>query len=347
MTPEPAGLSLPDWPLYGWADDVRPAMAEAVAANEPFALVTLLEAEGGAPRPPGTQMLIGADRLSGFLSGGCVEGDVAAHARASLADGQPRRLIYGEGSPYPDIRLLCGGRIELLVEPIQPGDAAVATLLQGRAERRPVLYQTDGRVRSAALEPGPDLKVGPGLFHVKHWSYPRSRLIVVGADPTALAIAALGSQTSFETWLVRPKGPSDPPPLAGVAYDRRAAPDALEAIGLDPWTFVAIATHELESDEAALAAALPSPARYVGVLGARRRLPERLARLRALGVREPDLARLHAPIGLDLGGKAPFEIAVSVLAEIIGERQGAPARRTGRLKPVEHEHIDRRPRLGG
>ena len=93
----------------------------------------------------------------------------------------------------------------------------------------------------------------------------------------------------------------------------------MAAIGLDPWTYVAIATHGLEDDEEALVAALPSPAPYVGVLGAKRRLPERLARLRTRGLGDVSLARLHAPIGLDIGGKAPFEVAVAVLAEIVSE----------------------------
>jgi xanthine dehydrogenase accessory factor len=147
-------------------------------------------------------------------------------------------------------------------------------------------------------------------------------MIVVGGDPTAIAIATLAVQSGFQTWLVRSKGPQTPPPIEGIGYDRRTPDLALPAIGLDPWTYVAVATHDLESDEAALATALPSDAAYVGVLGARRRLPERLARLGSLGVSAAALARLKAPIGLDIGGKAPFEIAVAVLAEVIAHRHG-------------------------
>lgn len=324
MSEDPSDAStsepLPDWPLYGWADDVRPAMAACVAAGEPFALATLIATDGGAPRPPGAQMLIGEGRLSGFLSGGCVEGDVAAHARAALSDGDPRRLVYGRGSPFPDIRLLCGAQIELLVEPLGPDAAAVASLLQAWTERRSAILTTDGRRRSVAAGDGPALVVELSPFHVKRRYDPTPRMIVVGGDPTALAIATLAERMAFETWLVRPKGPDAAPSLPGVRYDRRSAEAALGGVGLDPWTYVAVATHDLESDEAALTAALPSPAAYVGVLGARRRLPERLARLRGLGVDEPALARLKGPIGLDLGGKSPFEIAVAVMAEIVAVR---------------------------
>ncbi|PTS81885.1 XdhC family protein, partial [Caulobacter sp. HMWF009] len=116
-----------------------------------------------------------------------------------------------------------------------------------------------------------------------------------------------------------------PPPLHGVGYSREAVGPALAAIGLDAWTAVAICGHDLELDHAALMAALPSPAPYVGLLGARRRLGERLDRLKAAGLTDAHLARLRAPIGLDLGGKAPFEVAVAVIGEIMATRHGHPA----------------------
>jgi len=123
-----------------------------------------------------------------------------------------------------------------------------------------------------------------------------------------------------ETTLVRPKGPGEPPPLPGVAYRREAPAEALAAIGLDPWTAVAVATHDAELDLEALLVALPSAAFYVGALGARRRTPERRAALVAADLSMQDIARLHAPIGLDIGGKAPWEVALAVLAEITRER---------------------------
>jgi len=73
-------------------------------------------------------------------------------------------------------------------------------------------------------------------------------------------------------------------------------------------------------------AALPSSAFYIGVLGAKRRLPERFARLSAAGVTDDQLARLRAPIGLDLGGKAPWEVAVSVIGEIVAEKAAGYSR---------------------
>lgn len=310
-----------DWPLHGLADDMRPALAKALARG-PAALATIVALGDGGPRPVGAQMVFGEDFRAGFLSGGCIEADVEDHARASLADGAPRRLVYGEGSPWPDIRLLCGARIEILVERLAPDDPAARALLARSARRVPATWISDGRRRVC----GPASEVAapwPGAF-VRRFD-PAPRLVVFGGDPTALAVASLGAQSGFETTLVRSKGPVAPPPLPGVAYRRDAPAAALAAIGLDPWTAVAVCGHDLDVDHAALLAALPSPAPYVGLLGARRRLGERLERLRADGIGERDLAKLRAPIGLDLGGKAPFEVAVAVIGEIMATRHGQPA----------------------
>ncbi len=324
-----------DWPQFGLEDDVRPTLQTLIEAGGPAVLATLFAADGGSPRGVGTQMLFGPDAVTGYLSGGCVEADVALHAEAVLAAGEPRRLIYGRGGPA-DVRLPCGGRIEVLVERIEAGDPAARRLIDLAEARVPALWVSDGAVH-AVLEPGEDpANLPPALqdavrsagqggvcgvqaepFALFRRFDPRSRLIVIGADPPALAMAALGAQLGCETTLVRPKGPLAPPPLAGVRYLRGEPAAALAEVGLDPWTSLAVASHDLELDEEALAPALRSQAAYVGVLGSRRRLNERLARLKRLGLSADQIARLHAPIGLPLAGKSPWEIAVSVIGEIV------------------------------
>jgi xanthine dehydrogenase accessory factor len=313
---------LPDWPMFGLTDDIRPLLAQATAAGEDVALVTLYAVTGGGPRPPGTQMLVTGSQAAGFLSGGCVEGDIAGHAALTLADGQPRRLVYGEGGPWPDIRLLCGARIDLLVERVSAGDPAAKALIEMRDARIPAVWRTDGVSRTCLPGSGrePVCALGHEPFSLERRHDPVPRLAVVGGDPTAIAIAALGAHCGMETTLIRPKGPETPPPLPGVAYRRDSVSEALAAIGLDPWTAVAVATHDMDIDEEALQAALPSPAAYVGLLGARSRLGERLARLEAGGITTAELARLKAPIGLPTGGKAPWEVAVSVIGEIMAMR---------------------------
>jgi xanthine dehydrogenase accessory factor len=261
-----------------------------------------------------------------------VESDVADHAFACLADGAPRTLVYGAGSPWPDIQLLCGARIEIFLERVAADDPALAALLAAEQARRPVAWVSDGR-RRAVLPPGSAVWQGA----ISRSFDPVQRLVVFGSDPTAMAIASLGAQAGLETTLVRPKGPEAPPPLPGVAYRRDEPEAALAAIRTDAWTAIAIATHNLETDREALAAALPSNAGYVGLLGARKRLPERLAPLRAAGVSEARIAELHAPIGLDIGGKAPWEVALSVIGEIVALRH---ARLSGREATPKRATVD-------
>jgi xanthine dehydrogenase accessory factor len=311
------------WPIYGMADDARPALRELLGSGRPAALATITGLAGGGPRPVGTQMVLGEGLASGFLSGGCLEADVAHHAEGVIATGEPRRLVYGEGSPWPDIRLMCGARIEILLERIAADDQATLRLLALGEQRIPAVWLSDGERRaSARLETPP--AGWPAAFRRIFW--PAPRLVVLGADPTALAIAGLGAQAGWETTLIRPRGPDEPPPLPGVAYSRDDAAEAVAGIGLDPWTAVAVATHDADLDHAALAVALPSPAFYVGALGARRRRADRLARLAAAGVGQSDVERLHSPIGLELGGKAPWEVAIAVLAEITAAHRADEAR---------------------
>jgi xanthine dehydrogenase accessory factor len=322
-----------DWPSFGLEDDVRPALRGLTAAGQAAVLATLYASEGGSPRGMGAQMLFGPGVVVGYLSGGCVEADVALHAERVMQSGEPKTLVYGRGGPA-DVRLPCGGRIEVLLERIDADDPAAARLLRLHEARTPALWLSDGAVR-ACLAPGEGAAGLPPALRAAHAAAvrdgfcgltdgvlhrrfnPEARLVVIGADPPALAMAALGAQIGFSTSFIRPKGPEEPPPLRDVRYLRAAPAQGLAEAGLDPWTCVAVATHDAELDAEALMAALRSDAGYVGVLGSKRRLPERIAGLKALGLTEAELGRLKAPIGLPLAGKSPWEIAVSVIAEMI------------------------------
>jgi xanthine dehydrogenase accessory factor len=329
-----------DWPIFGLTDDVRPALDDAVDAGAPVALATLYASDGGAPRGIGAQMLVSRNTASGYVSGGCVEADIARHAQAVIESGEPACLVYGRGGPV-DIRLPCGGRIELLVERLMPDDAAAIRLLELGRQRTPALWLTTGRTR-AVLAPGESETTLPAALQdaarrardrdpatadaLHRIHEPRRRLVVLGSDPTSLAIATLAAPMGGDVHLVRPRGPERAPSVAGLHYHRTDAAQALAGIGLDPWTSVVVAMHDELNDHEALMAALPSRAFYVGLLGSRRRLAEKLERLRRAGLSDADLARLHAPIGLPIGGFSPWEIALSVLAEITQEANAAKLR---------------------
>ena len=309
-----------DWPLFGWISDVRPALQNARSADRAVVLATLVDVVGSCPRPLGAQMLFDGSRATGYFSGGCVEADIANHAAEVFKSGQARRLVYGDGSPWLDIRLLCGGRIEILLERVEPGDPAVDDLLRLQVRRRQAKWQSDGRrhLVDEALHDGPAFEAN-GHRYVRNYD-PDWRLVVVGGDPVALAIAQLGALSGFTTILARPDHPHGDVPLDGVRYIRGNGSRIVADLKPDRWTAVVSAMHDDEADDGVVIAALSGDAGYVGVLGALKRIPARRERLTSIGMRPEKVNALHAPIGAIRCGKAPWEVAVSTLAEIMQVR---------------------------
>lgn len=242
MTPlveaDEAAAPWPAWPVFGLRDDVRPALAEARARRLPVAIVTLFHSEGGSPRGLGAQMVVGDGILAGHVSGGCVEGDVANHCRAAIASGAPRRLVYGRGGPW-DLPLPCGGRIELMIEPVPVGDPALDALLGFTERREACVWMTDGIARDcvAPVAAGVSIHAEAGACGPKVYRYyaPKVRVVVIGSDPTAMAIAGMAAAMDMEAVLVRPNGPPEAPPLPGVIYSRAMPAEAMDEIGVDGW----------------------------------------------------------------------------------------------------------------
>lgn len=305
------------------ADDIRPLLIGQSSSLNRFAIATLVAVDGPAPRDVGAQMLITDKHRWGFLSGGCVEDDVARHGREVIATNTHRLLRYGEGSPWFDIKLACGAGISILVEPAQIDDPAISTLVYGYRDRKLVQWQSDGETRIARFveKAGPTLPIWDG----KNFSAlfePPLRLIIIGSDATALALAGLALHFGTETVLVVPGGPVKAP-FAGMGYLRSTN---AETLSLDRWTAVAVVTHDRENDESMLAAALSSDAFYVGAIGARSRLQSRVERLHRHGVGATAIERLRAPVGIHGLGKSPGDIALSIMSEVKREFHSRSAR---------------------
>lgn len=303
-----------NWRNAAPIDDIREPLCSACDASGPIAIATLVAVDGSAPRDVGAQMLITAEEYWGFLSGGCIEADVARHAREAMAEGAPRMLRYGEGSPWFDIKLACGSGINVLVEPLSPDEDAVAQLIASYTRRAPLLWSSDGTERNAIWSDTAPANGWDGSRYTRLFE-PRLRLVLIGEDGATLASAALAIEMGWDVVLVTPGGP-EAPPFPGITYFRTAPSAAIEAVGIDRWTAIAVLSHDREDDERGLAAALKTETFYVGAIGARARLDGRIAKLRAQGVDESGLARLHAPIGLYGFGKAPCEVALSLVAEV-------------------------------
>jgi xanthine dehydrogenase accessory factor len=302
------------WRLAAAIDDIRAPLVRARAVSSHLAIATLVEVSGSAPRDVGAQMLISGENYWGFLSGGCIEADVARHGREAMAARAPRLLRYGEGSPWIDIKLACGSGISVLVEPVAVSEAAVAVMLDGWQRRYPVLWSSDGRTRCASASDERHADGWDGERYTRLFA-PALRMVLIGEDGAALTAAALALEMGWDVALVTPGGPKEAP-FPGINYHRGDAAAALATIGVDPWTAVAVLSHDREDDKRGLAAALRSDAFYVGAIGARTRLEARVTKLRGHGVSEAAIARLHAPIGLYGFGKSPREIALSLVAEV-------------------------------
>lgn len=328
MSGEIAGA---DWPTFGWADDVRPTLAKALDAGRPCALGTLYKVEGSAPRGPGAQMLFtrdetGAIEATGYFSGDCIEGDVAGHAATVIDDGIPKRLHYGMGSPWIDIRLRCGGALHVLLERVTPDCEAAQSLLRHARERRPCLWRSDGTTRSVTSGSGPRLVLDEEPFALTRRCDPPRRVIVSGGDPGALAVAHLASLSRFETHLVLPDGPQAPPPFPLASYLRVMPEEAVRTLGVDPWTAYIGATHEDHLDLGGCLGALRGGAAYVGMIGAKSRAANRKAALSHAGASDAELAALRFSPGMTGLGKSPWEVATGIVAEIMHELNPAGER---------------------
>lgn len=315
----------PAWPVHGLIDDLLPVLERWADDGERIVLATLVDIVGSSPRPLGSEMAIAeSGRVAGYVSGGCVEGAVAAEARNVLADGAPKLLDYGAGSPVLDVQLTCGGRIGIFVREIADLPAYVTHLTAMRANRRATIVDID--LVTGAHHLPDDATAAPTPSQGFRQTYlPPCRLIVVGSDPITLALCRLAGQFGFEVGLIRPYGPSAPPPDTSlVYYDTRPLQRALDDLTLDSRTALYTLTHDMDDDHAVIECGLHSNAFRVGALGSQAKARQRLDSLRSTGLDESALTRLDTPAGLDIGARNPREIALSILAAVAAARPLAP-----------------------
>ncbi|MGH8112156.1 MAG: XdhC family protein [Rhodanobacteraceae bacterium] len=314
----------PTWPVYGLTDDLLPTIERWAQAGHRVALATLTTVVGTSPRPLGSEMAIcDTGEVMGYVSGGCVEGAVAAEALAVMEEGTPRLLDYGAGSPVLDVQLTCGGRIGIFVRELADAADYAARLRAARTRREPIEVEVDLRTGAQRYRtPGSDggsrsALTASGSVFIKTY-LPTIRLVVIGSNPVALALCQIAPLFGYEVGLLRPFGPESPPPDADlVYYDRRPIEKAAPDMPIDAWTAVYALTHHPEEDLVVLVRALRSSAFCVGVLGSRTKISERLLRLGTAGLDEAAIERLHAPAGLAIGACGPREIALSVLGQVV------------------------------
>ena len=301
------------------ADILRFALARAEEGVDTI-LVTLTGIEGSSPRAIGAQMAVAADgRYVGSFSGGCIEAAVVAEAIGTLADGQARLVRFGAGSPYLDIRLPCGGGIDLLFNP-RPDRRALAEAMS-RHDRREmaVLRLSEGGVDVGTEE---DLRYDAGWrgadFHLCY--APALRVIALGQGDDLLALARLAATFGASVYALSPERRA----LAALtaegfeAAELRSRTD-LPAITTDPWTAIIFLFHDRDWEEHLLPHALNAPAFYVGAIGSQQTQRLRLAALETAGVSTGLRDRLRTAIGLIPATRDPATLALSILAQLVEE----------------------------
>lgn len=294
-------------------------------AGRAVAIATVVETWGSAPRAVGSQMVVAADgAMQGSVSGGCVEGAVIVAALQAIADARVCLLDYGvsDGDAFA-VGLACGGRIRVLVEPVGTVMPVVMlrAIVAAHAARRSIGYEValDGASRRvledvSLLDSAGITADGQRFVALRH---PALRMVIVGAVHIAQALVPMARACGYAPVVVDPRSAF----ASAVRFPETELivewPDvALAQIGLDARTAVVTLSHDPKLDDPAIRAALASEVFYLGCLGSTRTQSARVARLQAAGVPPAQTARIYGPVGLDLGGRAPAEIAVSIMAQI-------------------------------
>lgn len=330
------------------------------ADGKQIAVATIARAYGSALRPVGAKMACtSSGEISGSVSGGCVEGAVYEAAQEVLQSGQPQLLEFGISDDTAwSVGLACGGTIHVWVEALQPDlyrtirdcllqarTVARATVLAGPGAGAQALVWPDGRMdgtlgsarlngavagyaaeRIVAQQPGRrEFETGPDAVDVLIEVFaPMSRLIVVGAVHIAIPLVTFAKTLDLHTVVVDARA-------AFATVERFPHVDelivewpstALTRLRPDPATAIVVVTHDDKVDIPALEVAVASPAGYIGILGSRGHHAARVQTLTERGVTPERLARIHAPVGLNIGAVGPVEIALGIMAEIVAVSHG-------------------------
>ena len=301
-------------------------LAERQAVGERCALVVVTGTEGGAVRADGALMVVPeAAAPAGYVSNGCVDADVAAHARRALETGAPARLRYGKGSPFIDIRLPCGGAIDLAVMP-DPDPSVIAAADAALGGRRRTALAFDMGRGMVALGDRERARAGWAGDVFTACYQPRLCIRIAGRGPEALALARLSAASGMEVIL---QSPDEDILLAAREMGVRDAvrlttPSAPPLVADDPWTAFVMMFHDRDWEGGLLRQALAGRAFYIGALGSRRTQAARLDMLAAAGADAASLRRIRGPIGLVPSQRDASQLAISTLAEIVAVSQVAP-----------------------
>ena len=287
-------------------------------------LATVVQTWGSAPRQAGAMLAVRKDgRVVGSVSGGCIEDDLIARAQGGQLPSKPEWARYGVSQEEAArFGLPCGGTLRLVIEPLKLGDWIDRVVEVTHAQ------QLVGRWLDLATGVSTLTDARPGqLTEVKeegcHFVYgPHWRLLIIGANQTAQALAKIATMLEFQVIVCDPREEFTADwDMPGVSLQPGMPDDAVLEIQTDARTAIVAITHDPKLDDMALLEALKSKAFYVGALGSSRNQTKRRQRLLDFDLTEDDIARLHGPVGLQIGSRTPAEIAVAVGAQLVQVRR--------------------------
>ena len=286
------------------------------------ALITIIDIHGGAPRALGAQMAVLEDgRYCGYVSGGCVEGAVAAEAIRCIRARADETLRFGAGSPFIDIKLPCGGGIDVHVH-VQPEAGMLEEaqrMLELRAPFCIAFRPADGPL---ALVPGSAPRERSewrdGVFY-RHY-HPLTQMVLIGEGHELVSLAQIGRAAGLPVRsFMTAETHTDIVERAGsavVAVNGANLPE----LPVDPFTAIVFLLHDRFKEDRLLESALGYDPFYIGALGSRRTQATRVARLEAAGIGEDRIGQLRGPIGLYGPTRTSSGLAISVLGEITEAR---------------------------
>ncbi|MFZ4834222.1 XdhC family protein [Rouxiella sp. Mn2063] len=302
--------------------------------HEEIWLCTVLQTWGSSPRSPGALMVANArGEWCGSLSGGCVEESFLSQLKNGDWREASQVVRYGADGLQPDISLPCGGKLDILIEYLPAGSNTSAYLEQ--LHRAFMGYQPVCKtlvLPAACQHISPCEPTGhPAVIYdapqVTIWHDAAPCLFIAGYSSVAEYCISFGYALGFEVIVCEPREEI----FSKLAHTlpkhvrliTRLPATYLETEGCHARTAIVALTHDARMDDLTLMEAVNTPAFYIGAMGSKNNSQKRFERLtRVAGLSETELARIHAPIGLDLGSKTPAEIALSVLADIVSYKNG-------------------------
>lgn len=316
--------------------NVWQAAAKLIREGRSGALATVARVRGSTPVPAGTKMLVGAEgRLIGSVGGGCVEAEVIGAALDAQSSRRPSLLTHHLNADLAgDLGLSCGGTVDIFVEPLLADETYVrvletAAMAEAGLVRTATEWSGPGPLKTfeplarAALPGAAATLTRDGRF-MEERLVPAPRVFVFGAGHVGAAIARAAAAAGFRVAVIDDRSEyADAARFAdGIAVLAADVDTALTRYPLTPGDAVVIATRGHRNDALILERIATSPAGYVGLLGSRRKKAVVTKGLKAAGVPPKSLQRVRVPVGLAIGAVTPEEIAVSVVAELIGWRRG-------------------------